>query len=313
MAILTLTLNPALDLETTTPRVVPGEKLRCVEPARDPGGGGINVARAVIQLGGEATALVAAGGPAGTALVEMLRIRGVPVEPLPAPGEMRQNLSVIEGATGRQFRFIFPGPSWTDADLAAVGGALMARAHAGDWLVLSGSLPPGLGPDAMVAIVRQLAGQGVRVVADTSGPALSALAGAGSGLAVLRMDFEESEALAGRHLPQAADSARFAADLVAAGAAGIVILARGGEGSVLASPEGRWMAPAADVPVVSRTGAGDSFVAGAVLALARGLSLPEVLSHGCAAASAAVTTPATDLCEATMMQSLLPLSRANPI
>jgi 6-phosphofructokinase 2 len=127
------------------------------------------------------------------------------------------------------------------------------------------------------------------------------------------MDFEESVALAGRDLPTAGDSAGFAADLVAQGAAELVIVARGAEGSVLASRDGRWMAPAAPVPVVSRTGAGDSFVAGAVLALSRGLALPDVLSHGCAAASAAVTTPATELCEAAMAQALLPQSEAWPI
>ena len=185
--------------------------------------------------------------------------------------------------------------------------------HPGDWLVLSGSLPPGLAPGALADLVRHLAGQGARVVADTSGAALVALTSARTGLAVLRMDFEESRVLAGRDLPKASDSADFAADLVTRGAAEVVILARGAEGSVLVSAEGRWMAPAADVPVVSRTGAGDSFVAGAVLALSRGLPLPEVLSYGCAAASAAVTTPATDLCEAAMMQSLLPFSKARPI
>jgi 6-phosphofructokinase 2 len=313
MAILTVTLNPALDLETSTPHVGPGEKLRCAEPKRDPGGGGINVARAVIQLGGEATALVAAGGPAGGALEEMLTARGVPVERLPAPGEVRQNLSVIETETGKQFRFIFPGPTWTATDLDAVVAALLARSGRGDWLVLSGSLPPGVAPEAQVALAGKLAGQGVRVVADTSGPGLVALAGARAGLAVLRMDFEESEALAGHALRSVEDSAAFAAELVADGAADIVILARGAEGSVLASAEGRWTAPAADVPVVSRTGAGDSFVAGAVLALSRGLALPDVLGHGCAAASAAVTTAATELCSRETAARLLPLSAARAL
>ena len=229
MAILTVTLNPAIDLETTTETVVPGEKLRCVEPVRDPGGGGINVARAVVQLGGEATALVAAGGPPGAALETMLVARGVPVGRLPAPGEMRQNLSVIEAATGRQFRFIFPGPAWTEADLAAVSEALAARVRPGDWVVLSGSLPVGLAEGAYVDLARGLAGRGARVVADTSGAALMALAEARAGLALLRIDFEESEALAGRALGRAEDSADFAADLVTRGVADIVILARGAE------------------------------------------------------------------------------------
>lgn len=313
MTILTVTLNPAIDLETTTPAVVPGEKLRCGAPLRDPGGGGINVARAVVQLGGQATALVAAGGAGGLTLETMLRARGVSAERLPAPGELRQNLSVIEGATGRQFRFIFPGPIWTAEDLAAVRDALCARAAPGDWLVLSGSLPPGVAADALADLAGALAGQGARVVADTSGAALAALASGRTGLALLRMDFEESEALAGQALATPVDSARFAADLVAQGAADVVILARGAEGSVLASAAGRWMAPAADVPVVSRTGAGDSFVAGAVLALSRGQPLAEVLQLGCAAASAAVTTPATALCDAATVASLLGQCPPKPI
>ena len=313
MSILTVTLNPALDLETETPRVAPGEKLRCTDPSRDPGGGGLNVARAVTQLGGEAVALVAAGGPAGASLEQMLSGRGVPVERLPAPGDMRQNLSVIEGASGRQFRFIFPGPAWSAADFGAVQAALRDRAAAGDWVVLSGSLPPGVTPEAQVGLVRALSAQGARVVADTSGPALSALAGARAGLAALRIDFEESAALAGRALPRAEDSVAFAAELVRAGAADIVILARGAEGSVLVTGTESWAAPAADVPVVSRTGAGDSFVAGTVLALSRGLPLPEVLSHGCASASAAVTTAATGLCSREVREKLLPESRARRV
>ncbi|PWK62574.1 1-phosphofructokinase family hexose kinase [Roseicyclus mahoneyensis] len=313
MSILTVTFNPALDLETTTPEVMPGEKLRCTDPARDPGGGGINVARAIVQLGGEATALVAAGGAGGDALERMLAAHDVPVLRLPAPGEMRQNLSVIETTTGRQFRFIFPGPTWTPEDMTAATEALSTHCAPGDWVVLSGSLPPGVSPGALVDLVRRLTGQGAKVVADTSGAGLVALAGARTGMALLRVDFEESVALAGRALQTAADSAAFAADLVAQGAADVVIVARGAEGSVLASFEGWWMAPAARVPVVSRTGAGDSFVAGAVLALSRGLPLPEVLSHGCAAASAAVTTPATELCDAAMVQALLPQSLARPV
>jgi len=313
MTILTVTLNPAIDLETTTDEVVPGEKLRCAEPVRDPGGGGINVARAVVQLGGEAVALVAAGGAAGAMLEEMLTGRGVPVGHLPAPGEMRQNLSVIEASTGQQFRFIFPGPPWAPDDLAAVTAALEARVTPDDWVVLSGSLPAGLKPEALADLARHLVRLGAKVVADTSGAALVALAEAKLGLAVLRMDFEESETLAGHDLPGPEDSAGFAADLVAQGVADVVILARGAEGSVLASRDGRWSAPAADVPVVSRTGAGDSFVAGTVLALSRGEALPTVLQHGVAAASAAVTTPGTDLCSAETMTSLLDLCPATPI
>ncbi|NKX46215.1 1-phosphofructokinase family hexose kinase [Roseicyclus persicicus] len=313
MAILTVTLNPAIDLETVTEAVRPGEKLRCAEPSRDPGGGGINVARAIHQLGGAATALVAAGGVPGAELAAMLDALEVPVGRLPAPGVVRHNLAVRDLATGQQFRFILPGPSWAPADVEAMAAALRAAVAPGDWVVLSGSLPPGMAPDALCDLARALAGQGARVVADTSGEGLTALAEGRAGLAALRMNREEAEALAGHPLPGPADSAAFAAGLVARGAAGVVIVARGAEGSVLAAAEGCWTAPVADVPVVSRTGAGDSFVAAAVMALARGATLPEVLQDGCAAASAAVTTPATALCDRATMDRLRPQCRARAL
>jgi len=313
MTILTITLNPALDLETETPRLVPGRKLRCAAPRRDPGGGGINVARGIAILGGQADAAIALAGPVGQGLVQRLEKQGIRVHHLPAPGETRQNLSVIETETGQQFRFIFPGPEWSASDVDRLMVALPGLALAGDYVVLSGSLPPGVEAGVLVELARVLTARGVRVIADTSGPALTALASARLNLAMLRMDSAEAEELLSRDLPHHLDSAKTAEGLVQAGAAEIVILARGAEGSVLVSKEGRWFAPAADVPVASVTGAGDSFVAGAVLALSRGHPLPEVLQCGVAAASSAVTTEATELCDRAVYERLLPLCAARPV
>ena len=313
MAILTVTLNPALDLESHVERLIAGHKLRCTPPRLDPGGGGINVARAVVTLGGEATAAFASGGPGGAGLMQRLTEAGVGVAALPSPGDTRQNLSVIEDATGAQYRFIFPGPSWVAADLERVRAALLPLVTPGDLVVLSGSLPPGLSPQDQVALARALTDAGGQVVADTSGDSLSALALAGLGLKVLRMDHAEAQDLTGRDLGEMAESAAVAQDLVAAGAAEIAILARGAEGSILASRDGRWFAPAAEVPVVSLTGAGDSFVAGATLALSRGMSLPDVLVWGVSAASAAVTTEATELCDPDVFTALVGACEARAI
>jgi 6-phosphofructokinase 2 len=305
MGILTVTLNPALDLETRTGALVPGHKLRCAPPRIDPGGGGINVARAIQVLGGEARAAVAVGGPVGTGLVDRMTAGGLDVSALPAPGETRQNLSVIEETTGAQYRFIFPGPEWTATDLDLAQAALLPLVQPGDLVVLSGSVPPGLAPSAMKDLARALKAAGGAVIADTSGAALAELAAAGLGLKVLRMDQAEAEDLVGRKLLTAQETADVGADLVAAGAAEIAILARGAEGSVLTTASERWFAPAADVPVVSVTGAGDSFVAGATLALSRGMSLSEVLCWGACAASAAVTTEATELCDPELFRLIL--------
>ncbi|GAB5446238.1 1-phosphofructokinase family hexose kinase [Gymnodinialimonas sp.] len=313
MAIVTLTLNPALDLETAVAHVRPRDKLRCSEPRSDPGGGGINVARAIKTLGGSARAAIALGGATGAVIAASLQDAQIDFLTLTAPGPTRQNLSVIDAASAEQFRFIFPGPTWTLDDLAAVAAPLSGAVGAGDILVLSGSLPPGLAPEALVNLAQSHVMRGVRVVVDTSGAPLIAMARSARGLCLLRMDDGEAEELFARTLPQAADSADAAQALVRDGVAEAVIIARGTEGSVLATAKRRWFAPAADVPVASLTGAGDSFVAAATLAIAQEGTWPEVLSAGCAAASSAVTTPATALCDPDVYATLLPGAGARRI
>ena len=292
--ILTVTLNPAFDLATSIDRVLPDIKLRCAEPHADPGGGGINVSRAVNRLGGESRAAVSLGGPTGQRLQELLTAEGIATIALPAPGETRLSLAVTETLTRSQFRFMLPGPVWSAADADAAVAAVAGAAVPGSFVVLSGSTPPGVADDFATRLVRGL--PEAQVVVDTSGAALASVAGARAGLSVLRMDGAEAEGLAGRELPSRADSAAFAADLVAQGAAEVVMVARGGDGNILAAADGVWHAEALRVHVVSKVGAGDSFVAGFTLARARGADLPEALAWAAASATAACMTPATELC-----------------
>ena len=145
------------------------------------------------------------------------------------------------------------------------------------------------------------------MVLDTSGPALvEAVAHPIPGLAILRMDGDEAEILAGRALTTRSDSADFAAGLVARGVAACVIVARGADGSVLVDRNRRIFAKAAKVAVKSTVGAGDSFVAGLVLGLARGQTPEAALALGTAAACAAVMTDATQLCHLADVTALLP-------
>ncbi|MCV2865038.1 1-phosphofructokinase family hexose kinase [Albidovulum sediminicola] len=303
--IVTLTLNPALDLAVETRRVLPGPKLRCTAPRIDPGGGGVNVSRVVARLGGETLALVAVGGGNGARLCAALATENVPFRPLPSPGETREGLTVTERSTGEQYRFALPGPKWRASDVASALRSTVQAVARGQFLVMSGSLPPGVPADVAARLARRIARAGGRMGADTSGAALAELAGGPSGLDLLRMNGAEAEELAGHPLPLAADSADFAQALVHRGVARLVIVARGAEGSVLASPEGRFLARAAEVPVKSRIGAGDSFMGAMVLALARGLRPERALQEGTAAACAAVMTDATELCRAREARRLI--------
>lgn len=310
--VVTLTLNPALDMSSEVPALIPDTKLRCSEPLLDPGGGGLNVSRAIAALGGESLALVALGGLTGDRLAGLIRAEGVPFLALTAPGETRQSLTVTEQSSGRQYRFMLPGPHWDEADQERVFTLLRASARPGAFGVISGSQPPGVPVDFPARLARAM--PGLNVVLDTSGPALfEAVAHPIPGLAILRMDSDEAETLAGRQLITRSDSADFAAELVARGVARTVVLARGAEGSVLVDKDRRIFAKAAKVRVKSTVGAGDSFVAGLVLTLARGESPEAALAMGAAAASAAVASDATQLCKKADVMQLLPECLVSPV
>ncbi len=303
--IVTLTLNPALDLSSTVAAMIPDTKLRCTAPLLDPGGGGLNVSRAIAALGGESLALVALGGLTGDKLAGLIRDEGVPFLAMTAPGESRQSLTVTETSTGRQYRFMLPGPKWSVPDQERVFALLRAAARPGAFGVISGSQPPGVPVDFPASLAQAM--PGLQVVLDTSGPALAqAVAHPIAGLAILRMDGDEAESLAGHPLTTRSDSADFAAALVARGVARCVVVARGADGSVLVDQDRRIFAKAAKVTVKSTVGAGDSFVAGLILSLARGEGPERALALGTAAASAAVTSDATQLCKAEDVRRLLP-------
>lgn len=305
LPILTLTLNPALDMATDVPEIVPGHKLRCSDPLLDPGGGGLNVSRAIRALGGDSLALVALGGLTGDRLANLIRAEGVTFLAISGPGETRQSLTVRETKSGLQYRFMLPGPVWTETERQRVFTLLRATARPGGISVISGSQPPGVPVD----FPAQLAGSmpGSRVVLDTSGSALTeACTHPIPGLEVLRMDSEEGEALAGRSLESRSDTADFAQALVRRGVARQVIVARGADGNVLADADRRIFASAARVKVRSTVGAGDSFVAAFVLAMARGQTADEALALAGAAASAAVMSDATQLCHPDDVKRLLP-------
>ncbi|AUH32924.1 1-phosphofructokinase family hexose kinase [Paracoccus tegillarcae] len=296
--ILTITLNPALDLSTAADEVRPELKLRCDKPLVDPGGGGINVSRAIRILGGTSAALVALGGATGTRIAELLKADGLKVMRLTAPGETRQSLAVTDRASGKQFRFVLPGPEWHRANVADAMSAIAEAARAGGWVVLSGSNPPGVPAGFAQMLAVRLKDSAARLLVDTSGEALRAIAASSTPVDVLRMDSHEAQDLAGRDLPLRSDSAAFAAGLVRDGVAHAVIVARGADGSVIAGQDGCWHAEAAKVPVVSAVGAGDSFVAGFLRATAQNQPVDQALALGAAAASAACMTPATELCHA---------------
>lgn len=312
--ILTITLNPALDLATEVPNIVPNVKLRCAPAQLDPGGGGINVSRALAILGGQSRTFVVLGGHNGEHMAKLMTAAGLDLLVHPARGETRSSLSVLDSVTGEQFRFMLPGPEWTRLDVAAVTGSLNQAADPEGLAVISGSIPPGVPLSIPLDLARTMNAHGTQVVLDTSGAALK-LAGAAtdSAVHVLRMNHTEANEFLGRELTDLVDAANFAQSMVEQGAARIVIVARDHEGSVLATHGLRLHAPAANVPVKSKVGAGDTFVGAFTMGLALGEDLATCLTRGVAGASAAVMTDATRLCRLEDAERLRAECVARPI
>lgn len=307
--ILTITLNPTVDLSSSAASVTPGPKLRCTPPEADPGGGGINVSRAIRFLGGESTAFTAVGGETGALLLRLLAEEGVRFTAFSVSGgATRQSMAITDQASGEQYRFVMPGPSWNHDMVDESLNAIAAAATVGGIVVLSGSQPPGVPIDYTARLSRRLSAHGIQLFVDTSGAPLHELVKHPANPYVLRMDDVEAEDLAGRALPTRTDTADFAQTLVERGVAENVIVARGSDGSTLVNASGRWHASRAIDPadVVSAVGAGDSFVGAFSMALTRGDTFQQALCFGTSAASAAVLTAGTQLCSAQDVMRLLP-------
>ena len=302
-AVATLTLNPAVDVSMDVEHVTPDDKLRTDQPSREPGGGGINVAQVLMRLGAAATAVVPRGGHTGALLADLLADRDLDVRPVPIAGATRENTTVTETATGRQYRFVLPGPELTADEIRACFDALASLDAR--WMVLSGSLPPAADPQVVTELARRCHQEQRRLLVDTSGEALRAAGDAG--VFVLKPNARELRQLLGAGDVGDEDLERAAVDLQRRGACELLLLTLGAAGGFLVSPEhpDGVRVPAPTVRIRSKVGAGDSSVAGLVSALAAGESHLEAARWSMAAGAAATMTPGSGLARAEDVRQLL--------
>ncbi len=293
-SIVTLTMNPAIDKSTSVDHVVADRKLRCQSPQYEPGGGGINVSRAIRQLGGASVALYPAGGMTGQMLRALLDQEGLTHSPLPITGLTRENLMVLEEATGQQFRFGMPGPTLQEGEWQHCLARLSTLHPTPDYLVASGSLPPGVPTDFYARVGDVATHLGARLIVDASGEALRAAAC--KGIYLLKPNIRELKELVGDQMQEEIQPAEAAKKLLDRDYCQVVVVSLGAGGAVLVSADGQEHIRTPTVPIKSKVGAGDSMVAGMVLSLARGNSLSEAVRFGVAAGAAAVMTPGTGLC-----------------
>lgn len=292
--IVTLTLSPALDIATRIPRLCADAKLRCSTPAYAPGGGGINVARAIHTLGGSALALFPAGGSSGRHLVELLDAEGVANRPLAIADWTRECFNVVEQASGQQYRFVMPGAQLSPAEQEQLLAALEAL-PALDYLVISGSLPAGLAADFLPRLLQGARRRGARCILDSCAEALRQALTVG-GVFLIKPNFNELSALVGEAIAGPEQLAGIAQGLVRAGQCEAVLVSLGAQGALLVGAGLNERIAAPTVQRRSTVGAGDSLVAGVTLKLAAGAGWREAARFGVAAGTAAIMTDGSELC-----------------
>jgi 6-phosphofructokinase 2 len=302
--IVTLTINPSIDISTSIDRVVPVRKLRCSAAQRDPGGGGVNVARVVTRLGADVKALYPTGGATGQLLRRLMDREGISSLAVPVSEEIREDFTVFEQATGDQYRFVLPGPRLSEQEWRECLDALASLKGQPGFVVASGSLPPGVPADFYKRAARIAKDWGAKVVLDSSGPPLeAALEG---GVYLFKPNLNELADLAGARLDGQDAWIEACNRLVRAGRAEVVALTLGDRGALLVTRDQAWRAQALQVELVSAVGAGDSFLGALVWSLASGHGMEEAFRYGVAAGSAALLAPGTDLCRREDVQRLYP-------
>ncbi|WP_394688969.1 1-phosphofructokinase family hexose kinase [Hoeflea sp.] len=304
--ILTITLNPALDVSTSVGAVIPGPKLRCDEPRYDPGGGGINVSRAIKRLGGSSRAFAALGGETGATFKALLEGEDITVELFELDGNTRQAFAILDKSTGQQFRFQLPCPAWPGEQSDRLIEALKPHLIKGCIAVLSGSTPTGVSADIAATINRLAVEHGARLILDTSGAALTAAAtNPGPPFFLMRMDGAEATEVSGRNFATPVELADYGKQLIEAGVAEQLVMSMGEKGTVGVNLDQRFFCAPPKIKLLSAVGAGDSMVAAIALELSRGGSFRDAVRHGVAAAGSAVLTPATELCSKATADEIL--------
>jgi len=292
LSIVTLTMNTALDVAADADEVVPTEKVRCRAVRYDAGGGGVNVARFARVLGATVSAVFTAGGSTGSRVIDMVEAAGVPGVPVPIEGATRESFTVNERATGKQYRFVLPGPVLSPGEEARCLEALRQAAYSAQFVVASGSLPPGVPLDFYQRVADMCREAGALLILDTSGGGLSHIT---SGVYLLKPSVRELRECVGRPLPTEAEQRAAAHELIDRGIARIVVVSLGAQGALLAASSHSERFPALPVAAVSGIGAGDAMVAGITVGLAEGWTLDRAVRYGIAAATAKLQTPATSV------------------
>lgn len=286
-AILTLTLNPALDVTYLLDELCPHQVNKVRDKWEDPGGKGINVSKVLAALGKESLCWTLLGGSIGRHILELLRLQSFTVRSVSIAGPTRQNIKLQVG--GQHIEINEPGPQISAEEIARFEEEFFPDLAQAKVLVLSGSLPQGIPHDYYARLIEKGTQLGLRVILDTSGEPLRR--GVAAGPILVKPNRAELEGLLNTKLTGTEEIIAGARQVVAMGAENVLV-SLGAQGAVLVNSRGVWESRPPKVRMISPLGAGDSMVASCAACMAAAeYTDSRMLKFATAAGTAAVEQP----------------------
>lgn len=290
-SIVSLTLNPSLDKSTNFNELIPEQKIRCSSPRFDAGGGGVNVSKAISRLGGTSKAIFTAGGATGQKLKDLVASENFTSEIIGTEAWTRENFIAVEESTKKQYRFGFEGGTLSKIEQKSILESI--KNSPSDFLVVSGSLNPGVPSNFYVDVAKIAKANNSKLVIDTSGEALEKVLEIGTYL--IKPNIVELAQLVGVASLEVNEVELAAKKIINKGGATIIVVSLGALGAAMVTKNSYDYVAAPNVDKKSTVGAGDSMVGGVVWALSQNKSLNEVMRWGVACGSAATMNEGTQL------------------
>jgi 6-phosphofructokinase 2 len=292
-SIITITFSPCIDKSISVPSLIPEKKLKCTTPKLEPGGGGINVARAIKKLGGEATAIFPSGGYTGKFFNHLLEKENIPAVIIESVNETRENIIVLDESSNNQYRFGMPGTALNENEWKQCLQAV-EEINNPEFIIASGSLPPGVPLNIYAQLAKIAKDKKAKFIVDTSGEALKQAMD--EGVYLIKPNLGELCTLAGKKELQPEEVKDIATAIIKKGKCEVMVVSMGAAGAMLVTNSMTEMITPPPVIIKSTVGAGDSMVAGIVFYLSRGKSLSEAVRYGVACGTAATMNSGTELC-----------------
>lgn len=299
--IVTITLNPCIDKSTTVNALVPDRKLRCSQPVFEPGGGGINVSRAIKKLGGASTAVFFSGGYSGKFFETLLQNEGIDSVVVPIADHTRENMIVVDASNNQQYRFGMPGPKINKSEMD-IFFKVIEDLKGIDYIIASGSLPAGTEISFFSTLAEICKKIGAKLIVDTSGEPLRQAIN--EGVYMIKPNLGELSFLHGADELNDGDIITAAKTIIEKGGAEVIVVSLGAAGAMLITKDEVHSSSSPTVKKKSTVGAGDSMVAGMVLAMSNKWNWSDVLRYGIATGTATTMNAGTELCKKTDVERL---------